>query len=102
MATATEIAELRRATGIETTTEPYTDEALSAMLDAHGFSESAARLWYEKAATYANAVDTTESGSTRRMSQLHSQALAMAAKYRVDDLAEDAPRGSFTVGIERV
>lgn len=103
MATPDEIASLRRATGITQTTDPYTDEQLGVLLDAMGHNQSAAQLWDEKAATFAAAVDTTESGSTRRMSQLHTQALTMAAKFRELDMVVTAPRrGTFTVGIERV
>ena len=75
MASDAEIASLRRATALETNDEVYTDELLGPMLDNIGFDATVKVIWREKAASFAGLVDTTESGSTRRLSQLHDQAL---------------------------
>lgn len=103
MADQIDIDALRRATGIISTDEPYTDEALSALLDTYGFNITAAQLWDELAAKYSTAVDTTESGSSRSLSQLHKNALTMASRYRELEQIDvvTTRRRSFTVQIER-
>jgi hypothetical protein len=98
MAESATIEELRRATNILENTEPYTDEYLSNLLDTLGFELAAAQLWTEKAASYAGLVDVTESGSSRRMSQLASNALKMAEAF---NQSSSVVSGSFTVPIER-
>lgn len=103
MATADEIAELRRATNITEVSEPYTDDYLGGLLDALGFNGAAARLWGDQAAKYASAVDMSESGSSRRLSQLHTNALTMQKRYlELEDGGTASRRGSFTVGVQRV
>lgn len=100
MATQAEIDEVRRAAGLITDDPPYTDEYISALFDAKGFNVAVASIWRERAATYAGMVDTTESGSSRRMSQLHDHALKMAVYYENSEVAISGGR-SFTVAIER-
>jgi hypothetical protein len=102
MATAAEVASLRRAAAIDPEDEVYTDSLLGAMFDDIGLQSAAAAIWREKASVAAGLVDTTESGSTRRLSQLHDQALAMGKAWEPVPEAEDAGTSSFTVGIERV
>jgi hypothetical protein len=101
MASDTDIARLRRATNLTADDEIYTDELLSGMIDDLGFETAASTIWREKAATYSGLVDTTESGSSRRLSQLQEQALKMAAGLGGDDEVTTTG-GSFTVEIERV
>lgn len=103
MAEQIDIDALRRATGIISTGEPYTDAALSALLDTYGFNLAAARLWEELATQYSTAVDTTESGSSRSLSQLYTNALGMASRYRDLERVDvvTTQRRSFTVQIER-
>lgn len=98
MATMTEVDELRLATNIISTDAPYTDEYMLAVIDAAGsVNGAAARIWRQKAAQYAEAVDMSESGSSRKMSQLSAQALTMASHY--DELAagETINNRPFTV-----
>lgn len=80
MATASDIENLRRLTN---GAEGYTDEQLTALLDA-GMTENqiAYRLWNEIAASSAALVDTAESGSSRKLSDLHKNALTMAATFK--------------------
>lgn len=40
-----------------------------------------ANLWRQKAARYSGLVDVSEAGSSRKFSDLHKNALAMAGKY---------------------
>lgn len=103
MADQVDIDMLRRATGIMDDTEPYTDEALSALLDSLGFNIAAAQLWEELAAKYSTAVDMSESGSSRSLSQLHRNALTMAGRYRELENQDvgTTRKSSYTVGIER-
>lgn len=102
MATDDQIASLRRATALEADDPAYTDTLLGGLFDDLGLAAAAAQVWQEKAASYAGLVDTTESGSTRRLSQLHEQAMKMR-----DALAEETDTtlpatASFVVQIERV
>ncbi len=79
MATPTDITNLRRITN---GAEGYTDQQLAEMFDA-GMTEReiAHRVWNEIAASAALLVDTSESGSSRSLSQAHRNALTMAATY---------------------
>jgi|SRR5918994_2134873 hypothetical protein len=107
MATPLEIARLRRLIGEPTDTAPWTDAILADIIDnADDLDTAALEVWEAKAASAASMVDTAESGSSRRLSQLHEQALKMVAHYRdatappatADDLAGYA----YTLPIERV
>ncbi len=104
MASEVDIARLRRMTDTVGNTDPYTDELLGELIDTLGFDRAGASIWREKAATYASLVDTTESGSSRSLSQLQKQALAMAEMLEGGDEEEEVTTsgGSYTVEIERV
>lgn len=80
MAEAEAIAELRRLINEPDDVEPWTDEYLSARLDAWTGTPTtlAAVMWREKAASYSSLIDIKEGNSDRKMSQLYSQALKMA------------------------
>jgi len=101
MATVDQIARLRRMIDAVDDDSVYTDELLSDLIDVEGFEASAAMIWKEKASSFAALVDMTESGSTRRLSQLADQALKMAATF-VPEPSTDTSGGSYTVGITRV
>ena len=101
MATEAEIASLRRATALEPTDPVYTDSLLGGMIDDLGFEAASATVWREKAATVAGLVDTTESGSSRSLSQLREAYLGMATA--VNPVIDETSAGSsFTVPVERV
>jgi hypothetical protein len=58
---------------------PYDDISLSNRLDAATSPLSLSKeIWLEKAASYASLVNVSESGSSRSMSDLSKNALAMA------------------------
>ena len=83
MATAEQIAELQALA-------PTTDlDAATAgdLFDARGLNGALAHLWSQRAAQTATLVDVTESGSSRKMSGIHTNAAAMAARYK--QLADD-------------
>lgn len=83
MATVEEIAALRLLVAERIDAEPYTDAGLSERIDAAGdLNTVAAAIWQEKAAKYADLVDTSEGGSSRRMGDLHEQALNMVSHFR--------------------
>jgi hypothetical protein len=81
MASPGEIKEVRRQTD-EPNTTTYSDVILGEMIDDVGVSGASFKVWQEKAAALAGFVDTTEAGASQKMSDLHKNALAMAAHYR--------------------
>lgn len=107
MAELADIARLRRLIGEPEDTEPWTDQVLSDIIDTNTDLNSAAlEVWESKQAEAAGMVDTTESGSSRKLSQLNDQAARMVAYYRglVDPPAEptDLVGFAYSVPIERV
>jgi hypothetical protein len=86
MAQPEEIAALRLMIN-EPTQDPYSDVALSALIDTgNGLNHIASTIWYQKAAKASTAVDISEAGSSRKMSDLFTHAMEMAKKY--GDLAD--------------
>ncbi len=98
MADEATIARFRRMTGLEPDDAVYTDAVIDGMIEDLGFEAAAATVWREKAASVADLVDITESGSSRRLSQLREAYLGMGTA--VDPIPEGS--GSYTVEIERV
>lgn len=82
MASAEQIAELRRKVS-EPDESTYTDVVLSNKIDAAGSDVDAVAvsIWQDKASMYAELVDISEAGSSRKNSQLMTQALRMAEYY---------------------
>lgn len=82
MATALAIAELRSLID-ENDQTSYTDFVLSDRLDAVDGDQYrlAEVIWREKAARYSGLVDIQEGTSSRKMSQLYTQALKMADSF---------------------
>lgn len=100
MASLDEVARLRRLTDVAEDDETYTSDLLGQLIDDLGMETAAGTVWREKAAKYAGLVDVTESGSSRRLSQLYDQALRVGQTFTPDP--EDDTRGrSFTVEVER-
>lgn len=100
MASVTDIASLRRATALDPADPVYTDSLLGGMIDDLGFDTAAATVWREKAAAVAGMVDTTESGSSRALSQLRKGYMEMASAAKPE--SEAVGSGSYTVAVERV
>lgn len=83
MATAEEIAALRLLIAEPDDDAPYDDETLNARLGAATNEYALAyEIWTEKAAAAAGLVDVSEGGSSRKMGDLHEQALSMAEAMR--------------------
>lgn len=91
MATSLEIAELRVETQEPTNAEPYTDAFLGELIDAHGVTESAHRIWKAKRNTVASLVDISEGGSSRKMSQLFDNYDKIVKGYESAETSIDSP-----------
>lgn len=82
MATAEQIAAFRLLINAPLNETPYTDNELSDRLDLATSPESlAASIWREKAASFSALVNVSESGSSRNLSDLYKNALALAAEF---------------------
>lgn len=92
MATETQIAALRAMIGQPENAEPWTDEVIGALIDTAGgdLNLAAYNAWLSKAATASSMVDISEGGSSRKMSDLHKNALAMAAVFK-GQISPDTP-----------
>lgn len=108
MATPEEIAELRRMIGEPDSDPPWDDTSLTALIDgSSSMNVAAKKAWEQKAAAYASMVDVSESGSSRRLSQLQEQALRMVSYYRglaegeVGENDVDLTGYTYTLPIER-
>lgn len=82
MATPEQVAALRLLID-EPDETTYTDVALSNKIDARqgNLDLAAYDVWTEKASAAADLVDVSEGGSSRKMGDLHEQAMAMAKFY---------------------
>lgn len=102
MATPDQIAQLRILIGEPDNTAPWTDEFLGQLIDTAGTIDKAAQtFWRGKAAESAHLVDISEGGSSRKMSDVHKNYLAMAGTFQ--DPADVLPvaRTSRTRAIKR-
>jgi len=107
MASADELAALRRASDLTDDDEVYTDGLITPLIDSLGVNGAAAVVWREKAGKYSALVNTTEAGSSRSMSDLYQHAKEMAEMYaRLADEEEipvlDNAGYTYTTDIERV
>jgi alpha-glucuronidase len=85
MATPEQIMQVRVNTNTVSDTVLWTDTLLGGLIDAHGVNEASAQVWEAKAASYAELVDVSEAGASRKMSDLHKHALTMAKTWRDKD-----------------
>lgn len=83
MATPLQIADLRPMIGDESVPYEFDDTTLGVYIDVAGgdLRKAAGQVWTTKSARLAGLVDVTEGSSSRKMSQLHSQALKMVEFY---------------------
>ncbi len=90
MATVEQIAALRRMTD-EPDSDVYSDLDFQSIIDQaeEDMDLAAADIWRQKAARFSTLTDVSESGSSRKMSQLHGAALTQAKFY--EDRANPAP-----------
>lgn len=94
MADAEQVAELRRMIS-EPDQTPYSDDELKKRIDdaSNDLDTVAADIWQEKASTYSEMVDISEAGSSRKNSQLFTNALKMASFYREASTSADPVPG---------
>lgn len=92
MSVSDQVGEVRRSIAEFANEEPYTDEVIEGWLAAgqtvYGI---AGRVWRDKAAGYAHLVTISEAGSSRSMSDLYKNALAMAKSFEDRDAADTTP-----------
>lgn len=78
------------------------DAVLGGLIDDLGLNGALARLWAQRASSTANLVDITESGSSRKMSGIHSQAASLAARYKAladEEAAVTKPTNTATTNL---
>lgn len=95
MASAAAIASLRLLIAEPDQTR-FTDQQLSDAIDAAAgnVNKAAYEVWVMKAASAADLVDMSEGGSSRKMGDLHEQALSMAAHFasEISGAVGDGPK----------
>ena len=80
----------------------WTDERITTIIEVSTtLKEAAETIWRAKDASYAHLVDITEGGSSRKMSSLYTNALAMADSMRGDDIDSPGRRRPTTRPIVR-
>lgn len=82
----------------DATQEEYPSVDLQKMLDAGMSVNDVSRsIWVKRAAQYSGLVDTSESGSSRKLSDLHKNALTMADRFKdADDFPSEPIRRKGT------
>ena len=87
MATPAQIAELRIKINEPVDAEPWTDQVLGMLIDAAaGDTNAVAKtVWEGKAASVAHLVDISEGGSSRKMSDMYKNFLAIAKTFEPDN-----------------
>lgn len=101
MATPNQIAELRITIQELTDTAPYTDQFLGDLIDAHGMTDAAYKVWVAKRNMVASLVDISEGGSSRKNSQLFESYSKIVAGYETGDILPGGARAPRTREITR-
>jgi hypothetical protein len=82
MATADQIDQVRQNTNETDEASPWTDGAIDALIDSLGSVDLASgAIWRRKVAEYAELVDTSEAGASRKLSDLYDRAVKQAAYW---------------------
>ena len=103
MATEEQITELRQLIGETEDDSSWSDETLNEIIDGtDSMNAAASKVWYLKAGQYAGLVDTTESGSSRKLGDLRKNATEMGALYAGFDQAETAVPVSTSPSVQRI
>lgn len=99
MAAQSDINAVRENTN-EPTEDTYSDEYIGALIDASGIDVASATIWRKKAAALSDLVDVSEAGASHKFSDLHKNALDMAAMYDGREAAK--PTASGRVKIKKI
>lgn len=81
MASVEDIQEVKHLAYVPLEAFVVADEDLEVLVDAKGINGSVAHLWTRYASSLAGLVDVSESGSSRKLGDLHKNALAIAKTY---------------------
>lgn len=81
VATADQVAQVRLNTDEPTDAAPYTNAVLGAWVDELGVDGASARIWQQKAASYAKLVNTSEGDARRDLSDLFDHASGMVSTF---------------------
>lgn len=92
MASEDQIRDVRERVAEPDDSNGWSDERLGRVIDdSTTLNAAAARVWSEKAAVFAELVDVSESGSSRKLSDLRKNALEMSTHYgSLDGAAAEA------------
>jgi hypothetical protein len=103
MATEGQILTLRQMVNEDDECGGWDDEKLAAAIDGTDtLNAAAAQVWYLKAGQYASLVDVSESGSSRKLSDLRKNATEMGELYAgIDAGAIDTTTGPVIQRIRR-
>jgi hypothetical protein len=98
MATPEQIAQVRRNVSELEDVAPYTDAVVEAYIDDIGDVDAvSALIWEEKASSYAELVDISEAGSSRKNGSLYKNATDRAAYFSSRTAVDDIPEpGSYS------
>ena len=84
MAEIAEIASVKQLASVPLENLPaLSDAEISVLIDYNGINTTVSYLWTRYASTLSGLVDVTESGSSRKLSDLMKNALMMAKSYSV-------------------
>lgn len=90
MASPEQLAALRKLINEPDDTNGWTDDYLGGLIDGGlTLNAAAGSVWTTKAGQFSTLVDVSESGSSRKLSDLHKNALTMARYYQGADAAEE-------------
>lgn len=103
MASPEDIANLRDLINEPDDTNGWTDDKLAAVIDgAASVNTAAGKVWVLKAGQLATLVDVSESGSSRKLSDLRKNAMEMASYYSGLDGGEAVgPVGGYPI-VQRI
>lgn len=88
MATESDVTTVREFVNEPTNANGWTDDRIKAIVDANDgdLRAAAADIWTSKASSFSMLVDVSENGSSRKMSDIHKNALAMARQFRSESI----------------
>lgn len=103
MASPEDVANLRAAINEPDDSNGWSDEELALLIDAEPtLNAAAATAWVRKAGQLSSLVDVSESGSSRKLSDLYKNAMAMGAHYKGLDATDPVVPTSDRPIVQRI